>query len=464
MPFDFKSNTVFEPFRIKMVEPMPVLNAAQRHTCMVRAHYNLFKLQADEVTFDFLTDSGTGAMSAEQWAGMMRGDESYAGSRSFAHFEQSVQSLTGLAHVIPTHQGRAAEFLLMKALLKPGQIVAGNTHFDTTRANIEVAQGVALDLPSPKIWALDNTQIFKGDLDIELLRRTLKERASSVALVIMTLTNNSVGGQPVSMANIQAVKTLIAPYGIPLFIDCARFAENCYFIKHHESGYAARSIASIAHEVFSYADGAMMSMKKDAFGNIGGFLAVKDANLAQELKNLMVVTEGFPTYGGLAGRDLEALAIGLKEILDEHYLHYRIHSTAYLGQGISAAGFKTVQPYGGHAIYIDAAQTLPHIPKDQFPGQSLSVALYQGLGIRSVEVGSVMLGKRDPLTGQEYPAPQELVRLAIPRRVYTQSHMDYIIEGLHAMHAYLPQFCPGYAFMEQSPVLRHFTAKFKPLI
>lgn len=457
---DFKYNTIIEPFRIKMVEAMPLLSTEQRRQVMKEASYNLFTVPARHVTFDLLTDSGTSAMSAEQWAGMMIGDESYAGSKSFEHFEKTIQDLTGLEFIVPTHQGRSAEHLLMRALQVEGKTVIGNTHFDTTRANIETSGGEALDMPSPANKISEAPEPFKGNIDTQVLREYLKKNSSKTSLIIMTVTNNSVGGQPVSMANLKETKKIANEYGIPVFIDCARFAENAFFIKNREEGYKNKSVKSIAQEMFSYSDGALMSAKKDAFGNIGGFLAVKSKELAKTIRSLMVITEGFPTYGGLAGRDLEALAIGLKEIVDEHYLSYRIRSVEYFGQGIEQAGFKTIRPYGGHAVYIDAGLTLPHIPALKFPGQSLSVALYEYIGIRSVEVGTVMLGKRDPKTGEEFPAPKELVRLAIPRRVYTQSHVDYMLEGIQQLSKILPQL-PGYEFVEQAPVLRHFTAKFK---
>ena len=455
----FKTKTVFEPFRIKSIEPIPMLTIDERKEIIAKANFNLFTVPARQVTFDFLTDSGTGAMSAEQWAGVMRGDESYAGSTSFEKFEKSIQNLTGMEFVVPTHQGRASETLLMKAMVKAGQVVIGNTHFDTTRANIETSGAEALDMPSPSNKVSQEESPFKGNIDLDTLSSYLKKNASKVACVIMTVTNNSVGGQPVSMENIRESKKIAKAHDVPFFLDCARFAENAYFIKIREAGFEKRTVLSIAQEMFSYADGALMSMKKDAFGNIGGFLTVRDEKLAQAIRSLMVITEGFPTYGGLAGRDLEALSIGLEEIVDENYLEYRIRSTAYLGEGIEAAGLSTVKPFGGHAIYIDAAQSLPNIPLSKFPGQALSVALYEYIGLRSVEVGSVMLGKKDA-SGKEIPAPKELVRLAIPRRVYTQSHVDYILEVLRKIKPYLNDL-PGYAFTYEAPVLRHFTAKFK---
>lgn len=453
--------TIFEPFKIKMVEPIPILTFEQRLSQIKEASYNLFRLPAHAVTFDFLTDSGTSSMSANQWAGMMIGDESYAGSASYSRFESCVQNLTGYPHVIPTHQGRAAESLLMKAILKPEQFVLGNTHFDTTRANIETNGGVGVDLPIQETQDSALKYPFKGNIDTQKLENFLETEGSKISCIIMTVTNNSVGGQPVSMQNLRETYKIAKNYNKLVFIDCARFAENAWFIKQREVGYFEKPIPSIVKEMFSYGDGALMSSKKDAFGNIGGFLAVKDEGLAQLVRNLMVVTEGFPTYGGLAGRDLEALAIGLKEVMDEDYLKYRIRSTAYLGEGFVAAGFPCVEPFGGHAVYIDAKLSLPHLAWSDFPGQSLSVALYEYLGVRSVEVGSVMLGRYNSVLKKEESAQNELVRLAIPRRVYTQSHVDYILEGLDSLKKKVSEL-PPYRFVYQAPVLRHFTAKFKP--
>jgi tyrosine phenol-lyase len=459
-PFtDLKYETVIEPFRIKVVEPLPLLSRRERELALEAAYFNVFSLPARTVTFDLLTDSGTSAMSARQWAGMMEGDESYAGSMSFERFERAIQDLTGMEYVIPTHQGRSAEYLLMKSLVGSGQGVVGNTHFDTTRANIESAGAEALDFPNP-----DGGELlpFKGNVDLAKLDDYLKTHASRVALAIITVTNNAVGGQPVSLDNIAAARDLLRPHGIPLFIDCARFAENAYLIKRRDPRYGDWPVGKIARTMFALSDGALMSAKKDAFGNIGGFLALRSTELAGAIRSLMVVTEGFPTYGGLAGRDLEALAIGIEEVLNEDYLAYRIRSVQYFGEGIEAAGFHTVKPYGGHAVYIDAGAVLPHIPPSQFPGLSLSVALYRHIGIRSVEVGTLMLGRKDTKTGEDIQAPKELVRLAIPRRVYTQSHVDYMIEGLSQLANMTDSF-RGYRFIEEAPVLRHFTSKFAPL-
>ncbi|MGA2478034.1 MAG: tryptophanase, partial [Spirochaetia bacterium] len=388
---------------------------------------------------------------------------SYAGSPSFQRFEKTVRELTGFPNVIPTHQGRSAEFLLMQALaLSKGDVVIGNTHFDTTRANIEHSGAEALDMPCRETEDTQSNAPFKGNIDLDALGRYLSKNAARVRLVIITATNNSVGGQPVSLENVRETRRLLSPHGIPLFLDAARFAENAFFIKRRETGCAERDVRSIAREMFSLCDGALMSAKKDAFGNIGGFLAIGDPGLAEAVRSLMVITEGFPTYGGLAGRDLEALAIGLGEILDEDYLAYRVRSTEYFGEGIQAAGLKVIRPIGGHAVYIDAGAVLPQVPWHQFPGQSLSVALYRHIGIRSVEIGSVMLGSRDPKTGEERPAPRELLRLAIPRRVYTQSHVDYMVEMIGHLAKHLGEL-RGYRLSYQAPVLRHFTAQFAPL-
>ncbi len=459
---DYKFKTIIEPFRIKAVEPLPMLTCRERGLALEKAHFNLFSLPARMVTFDLLTDSGTSAMSARQWAGIMEGDESYAGSISYEHFERAVQDLTGMEFVIPTHQGRSAEYLLMRSLVKSGQVVIGNTHFDTTRANIENVGAEALDFPSPANRDSGSLDPFKGNIDLEKLAAYLKSNSSKVAMAIITITNNCVGGQPVSVDNMKAARDLLKPYGIPLFIDCARFAENAYLIKCGDPRYKDSPVKRIAQEIFLLGDGALMSAKKDAFGNIGGFLAIRSPEIARDIRNLMVITEGFPTYGGLAGRDLEALAIGLEEVLNEDYLAYRIRSIAYFGEGIEQAGFKTIKPFGGHAVYIDAGLSLPQIPPFEFPGLSLSVALFREIGIRSVEVGTLMLGRKDHKTGQEIVATKELVRLAFPRRVYTQSHADYMIEGMSQLAKTLSEL-RGYRFTEESPVLRHFTSKFAPL-
>jgi tryptophanase len=449
------AKTIIEPFRIKTVEPIPFSDPDTRANLIREKGFNLFKLPADAVTFDLLTDSGTSAMSAQQWAAMMLGDESYAGSASYYKFESVVQDITGMQYVIPTHQGRSAEALLMRAMVRAGQTVIGNTHFDTTRANIEAQKAAALDLP-------DMEGAFKGNIDITTLQQQLAKQPDNIPLVIMTVTNNAVGGQPVSMANLQQVKALLKEHKIPLFIDAARFAENAYLIKRHEPGFEKYTVKQIAQQMFALADGVLMSAKKDAFGNIGGFLALQDEGLCETVRSLMVITEGFPTYGGLAGRDLEALSVGLQEILSEEYLSYRIRSVEYFGEGIESAGYRVIKPFGGHAVYIDAGQTLSHLDALTFPGQSLSVALFEAIGIRGVEVGSVMLGKSDPDTGEPVAAPFELVRLAMPRRVYTQSHVDYMMEMMGYLQPHLARL-PGYAFDYEPDVLRHFNATFKQL-
>jgi len=455
--------TIIEPFRIKVVEPIRMTTREERERYLREAGYNLFLIKSEHVIIDLLTDSGTAAMSSEQWAAMMRGDESYAGSASFYRFEAVVRDIFGFKHVIPTHQGRAAERILFSIMCRPGHIVPSNTHFDTTRANIEYVGAEAVALPIPEFYKPSVYHPFKGNMDTDALRALIRRVGPErIPLVMLTVTNNSGGGQPVSMANIREVKAICAEYGIPLYLDACRFAENAYFIKLREEGYAEKSVREIAREMFSYADGCTMSAKKDGLANIGGFLCTNDDRLAQQEKNLLILTEGFPTYGGLAGRDLEAIAVGLQEVLDEDYLQYRFASTRYLGRHIAEAGVPIVQPPGGHAIYIDAGAMLPHIPPLQYPAQALAVELYREAGIRSVEIGSVMFGKRDPQTGEEIPAPMELVRLAIPRRVYTQSHIDYVIEAILEVYK-RRETIRGYRIVWQAPFLRHFTARFEPL-
>ena len=459
MPF----RTIIEPFRIKVVEPIRITTPEEREAILQRARYNLFLVRSDDVLIDLLTDSGTAAMSADQWAGVMRGDESYAGSRSFYFFESVVREIFGFRHVIPVHQGRAAERILFSLMCKPGSIIPNNTHFDTTRANIEYLGGTAIDLPCAESQDTQTPHPFKGNMDTVALERLIQEvGAERIPLVMLTITNNSGGGQPVSMANIRAVSQICRRHGIPLYIDACRFAENAYLIKLREPGYHDKSIREIVREMFSYADGCTMSAKKDGLANIGGFLCTNDDQLAQQEKELLILTEGFPTYGGLAGRDLEAMAIGLQEVLDEHYLEYRLASVRYLGEHIAREGVPIVQPPGGHAIYIDAGLMLPHIPPLHYPGQSLVVELYREGGIRTSEIGSVMFGKRDPETGQELPARKELVRLAIPRRVYTQSHIDYVVEAILNVFARREQL-RGYRITWQTPFLRHFSCHFEPL-
>lgn len=452
--------TIIEPFKIKSVEPIRFTTKDERIELIKKAGYNPFLLHADDVLIDLLTDSGTSAMSSKQWAGIMDGDESYAGSKSFYRFEEAVRKITGMKFIIPTHQGRAAEKILFSIVGGPGKYFPNNTHFDTTRANIEFTGAVAEDF---LVEVGKHTEIradFKGNMDTILLEKFIKEKGrENIPLCMITVTNNSGGGQPVSMKNIREVKEICAKYNIPLFIDACRFAENAYFIKLREKGYANKSVLEIAQEMFSYADGATMSAKKDALVNIGGFLALNDEYLAMQCRNLLIVTEGFPTYGGLAGRDLEAVAQGLEEIVDEHYLQYRIRSVAYLGERLVDAGVPIIEPPGGHAIYIDAKRFLPHVPAEQFPGQAIVVELYIEGGIRAVEIGSVMFGKYDD-QGKLIPPPMELVRLAIPRRVYTQSHIDYVIEIILEVFKNRDKL-KGYKIVYQAPMLRHFTARFE---
>jgi tryptophanase len=454
--------TIIEPFKIKTVEPIRFTTPEEREIVLKRGFYNLFLVPAEHVLIDLLTDSGTAAMSAAQWAGMMQGDESYAGARSFYRFESAVRELTGMRHIIPTHQGRAAERILFSLVGGKGKFVPNNSHFDTTRANVEFSGAEAVDLPTAEGRDPDLVADFKGNMDVEALARLIEAKGpKNIPLCMITITNNSGGGQPVSMRNIRETSALCHRHGIPFFLDACRFAENAWFIKKREVGYADLPVKKIVQEVFSHADGATMSAKKDAIVNMGGFLALNDDALASSARNLLIVTEGFPTYGGLAGRDLEALAQGLEEVLDEHYLQYRIRSIEYLGERLTAAGVPILQPPGGHAIYLNAKKFLPHIPVDQYPGQSLVVELFRQGGIRSVEIGSVMFGTRDS-AGKLIPARMELVRLAIPRRVYTQSHFDYLIEVVEEVFERRDKLA-GYRIVEEPPMLRHFTAKFEPL-
>ncbi len=452
-------HTIIEPFRIKAVEPIRMTTRAERETLLAAASHNLFLLRAEDVIIDLLTDSGTGAMSAEQWAGIMRGDESYAGARSYYHFAQAVRDIFGFKHVLPVHQGRAAERILFSTVCKPGDVVPNNTHFDTTRANIEHVGAVAVDLPIAEGRQPATLHPFKGNMDVAALRALIAEVGrEKIPLVMMTVTNNSGGGQPVSMENVKAVRAVCREFDLPLYIDACRFAENCWFIREREPGYAGKPVIDIARELFSHADGATMSAKKDGLVNIGGFLATNDDALAKQESRLLILTEGFPTYGGLAGRDLEAIAIGLREVVDHDYLRYRITSTAYLGKHLVEIGYPIVQPPGGHAIYLDASALLPHVPAGQFPGQALAGELYLAGGIRAVEIGSLMFGRTDPQTGAEIVAPMELVRMAIPRRVYTQSHVDYVIEVMAHVYERRSQM-RGLRIVWQSPPLRHFTAR-----
>jgi tyrosine phenol-lyase len=455
--------TIIEPFKIKSVEPIRMTTPAEREARLREAGYNVFLLRAEDVLIDLLTDSGTAAMSAEQWAAVMRGDESYAGSRSWYRFETAVRDVFGFRHVLPTHQGRAAERILFSTLCRPGHVVPNNTHFDTTRANVEAAGAEARDLVIAEGRVPSARHPFKGNMDVERLRALIAEVGRErIPLCMLTVTNNSGGGQPVSMANAREVSAVCRAHGIPLYIDACRFAENAYFIKLREEGYGERTPLEIARELFSLADGCTMSAKKDGMANIGGFLATNDDALARQEQNLLILTEGFPTYGGMAGRDLEAIAVGLGEVLDEDYLLYRITSTTYLGEHVSRAGVPIVQPPGGHAIYIDASAFFPQLRAAELPGQALVVELYREAGIRSVEIGTVMFGRRDPATGAETPASMELVRLAIPRRVYTQSHVDYVVEAILNVWERRASV-GGYRFVEQAPLLRHFTARFEPV-
>src|SRR5881628_2938129 len=446
--------TIIEPFKIKSVEPIRWTTRADREKLLRQAHYNLFLVPARDILIDLLTDSGTGAMSTAQWAAMMVGDESYAGSRSFEHFRRNIQDIFGFRHVIPTHQGRAAERILFNVMCKKGDIVPNNTHFDTTRSNCEFVGSQALDLPIAEAKEPAYVHPFKGNMDAARLAETIeREGAKKIPLVMLTVTNNSGGGQPVSMENICAVKEICKKHGIPLYIDACRFAENAYFIKLREPGYANKTPREIAREMFSHADGCTMSAKKDGMANIGGFLCTNDDRLAQQERDLLILTEGFPTYGGLAGRDLEAIAVGLNEALEEEYLKYRIASTAFLGNHIASEGVPIVQPPGGHAIYIDARAFLPHVPAAQFPGVSLANELYLEGGIRSVEIGTLMFGEH---------ATMDLVRLAIARRAYTQSHIEYVVEVILDVWRKREQLS-GNEIIEQAKFLRHFSAKLKPV-
>lgn len=454
--------TIIEPFKIKSVEPIRFTTKEERTGIIKKAGYNPFLIHADDVLIDLLTDSGTAAMSSKQWAGIMDGDESYAGSKSFYRFEEAVQKITGKKYIIPTHQGRAAEKILFFITGGKGKFIPNNTHFDTTRANIEFTGAEATDLLNETGKHPEIRADFKGDMDVEKLKMFITEKgAENIPLVMLTVTNNSGGGQPVSMRNIKEVKEVCKKFGIPLFLDACRFAENAYFIKLREKGYESKTPLEIAQEMFSFADGVTMSAKKDGIANIGGFLALNDDDLATQCRNLLIVTEGFPTYGGLAGRDLEAVAQGLEEVLDEHYLQYRIKSTAYLGEKLAAEGVPIIEPPGGHAIYIDAKRFLPNVPPEQFPGQSIVAELFIEGGIRAVEIGSVMFGKYDK-KGKLIPPPMELVRLAIPRRVYTQSHIDYVLEVIIEVFK-RRESLKGYKIIYEAPMLRHFTAKFEKL-
>jgi tryptophanase len=452
--------TIIEPFRIHSVEPIRMTTRAQRSAFLDEAAYNLFNLRAQDVLIDLLTDSGTGSMSSEQWAGIQRGDESYAQSPSWYRFRDAVRELFPFEHVMPVHQGRAAEKILFSVLGGPGRVVPNNTHFDTTRANVEATGAQALDLPIAEGLVPSSRHPFKGNMDVDALAALLGERAADVPCVFVTVTNNSGGGQPVSLENLRAVRALCDAHRVPLFLDACRFAENAWFIREREEGQAERPIVEIVREMAQLADGMTMSAKKDGLANIGGWLAVDDGELADRCRSLLILTEGFPTYGGMAGRDLEAVAQGLREVVDEDYLRYRARSTAYLGEALDRGGVPVVQPIGGHAVYIDARALVPHVPPRHYPGQSLAVALYREGGIRACEIGTAMFGRRPD--GSEQPAPMDLVRLAIPRRTYTQSHVDYVVEVVTWVAARAGDL-RGFRFVHEPPALRHFTGRFAPL-
>jgi len=454
--------TIIEPFKIKSVEPIRFTTKEERIKILKNAGYNPFLIRADDVLIDLLTDSGTSAMSSEQWAGIMRGDESYAGAKSFYAFESAVKKITGDKFIIPTHQGRAAEKILFSVLGGKGKYFVANTFFDTTRANIEFTGSEAVDLLCEIGKHPEQRAPFKGNMNTEALNNFINKVGSkNIPAVFLTITNNSGGGQPVSMSNIREVKNICKKNSIPLFLDSCRFAENAYFIKMREEEFQSKSVLAICQEMFSYADGSTMSAKKDALVNIGGWLSLNDDELAMKCRNLLIVTEGFPTYGGLAGRDLEAIAQGLQEIVDENYLQYRIRSTEYLGEKLLNNGIPIIEPPGGHAIYIDARRFVPQIPPEQYPGQSITCELYIEGGLRAVEIGSVMFGKYDS-SGKLIPAMMELVRLAIPRRVYTQSHIDYVAEVIIEVFKSRNEL-RGYKFIYEAPMLRHFTARFEKI-
>jgi tryptophanase len=452
--------TIIEPFRIHSVEPIRLTTVEQRAEALQAAGYNLFNLHADDVLIDLLTDSGTGAMSRDQWAAVQHGDESYAGSPSWFVFLEAVRELFPFRHVIPTHQGRAAEKILFSVVGGPGRVVPNNTHFDTTRANVEATGAEAVDLVIPEGRDPAAIHPFKGNMDVEALDRLLGERRGDVPVVVVTVTNNSGGGQPVSLENLRAVRAACDRHAVPLFLDACRFAENAWFIKLREPGQGERSIPDIVRDMANLADGMTMSAKKDGLANIGGWLALNDDGIAEQCRNLLILTEGFPTYGGLAGRDLEAIAQGLREVVDEDYLRYRVASTDYLGEALDRSGVPVVKPFGGHAIYLDARELLPHVAPLQYPGQALAIALYREGGIRGCEIGTVMFGRRPD--GTEAPAAMDLVRLAIPRRTYTQSHIDYVIEVVRWV-AERASSLRGLRIVEQPAALRHFTARFSPL-
>jgi tryptophanase len=452
--------TIIEPFRIKVVEPIRLTTAEERRRLLERAGWNLFAIHADDVIIDLLTDSGTSAMSSEQWGAVMRGDESYAGSPSYYRFEAAVRELMPFKHVIPTHQGRAAEAILFSIVGGPGRIIPSNTHFDTTRGNIEATGAEAVDLVIPEAHDPDDLHPFKGNMDLARLERVLRESADRVPIVMLTVTNNAGGGQPVSLANIRATAEIAHRHGKPFIVDGCRFAENAWFVKCREPDQGGRAVTDIVRDMFAVADGMTMSAKKDAFANIGGWLALNDDVIAAAARNRLILTEGFPTYGGLAGRDLEAIAVGLHEIVDEQYLRYRVRTNEYIGEKLLALGVPIVRPVGGHAVFVDARRFLPHIPPLQYPGQALAVALYEAGGVRACEIGTVMFGLKPD--GTEAPADLDLVRLAMPRRVYTQSHADYLVEVFEEVVARRERL-RGLRIVSQPRQLRHFTARFEPL-
>ena len=459
---EHKWKTIIEPFKIKSVEPLGFTTRDERFRLLETAHYNLFNIRAEKVLVDLLTDSGTGAMSAAQWAGIMMGDESYAGARSYYNFENEIKSLTGYREIIQVHQGRAAEKIIFSVIGGKGRYIISNSHFDTTRANVEASGASAMDFPAKGALDFDTPAPFKGNADLAAMESFIKEKgAKNIPLCVMTVTNNSLGGQPVSMENLKGAQNLCRKYGIPMFLDCARFAENAYFIKIREKGYRSMPVRKIAEGMFELADGAMMSAKKDALANMGGFLAMNNTEWAAKARQLLILTEGFNTYGGLAGRDLEAIAIGLREVLEENYLEYRIRSAEYLGKGLLKRGIPIVNPPGGHGVYINAKKFLPHIKPRNFPAQTLATRLYLEGGIRGVEIGTLMFGRRDA-KGDFLPAPMELVRLAMPRRVYTQSHIDYVIEVMGYI-ADNKKAMKGLEIVEAPAVLAHFSARLKPV-
>ncbi len=454
--------TIIEPFRIKMTEPLKITTREERERALQAAHHNVFLLDAEDCCIDLLTDSGTGAMSAQQWAAMMLGDESYAGSRSWKRFYESVHWITGMEHILPTHQGRAAEGILSECLLRPGDVIPNNSHFDTTRANIEYRGAVALNLPCAEAFDTERPAPFKGNMDVEALRQCIAEHGrDKIPFAMITVTNNTGGGQPVSMANLREVKAVLEQHRIPLVIDACRFAENSYFVREREDGYAHKTLDEIAREMFSLADGATMSCKKDGLANIGGFLSCRNPEWAEVFRNLLILREGFPTYGGLAGRDLEAIAVGLKEALELDYQVYRHATVEYIVSRLTVLGIPMVLPAGGHAVFLDAKKMVPEIPWLHFPGIGVCNALYLAGGIRAVELGSVMFGRIDD-DGQEHPSPLELVRLAFPRRVYTQSHFDYMVEVIAEVWRERDRI-PGYRITWQPTLLRHFTCHFEPI-